>query len=285
MGAVKKIVVANRVALYVDAVYNNAELHSGLTLLIATYLFAFQIYCDFSGYSDIAIGAARVMGYDLMKNFNRPYFAKTINEFWSRWHISLSTWFRDYVYIPLGGNRVPRWRVYANLLIVFLVSGLWHGANWTFVVWGALHGSYVVFEVWSKRAREKVARILHIKRSPIWTILATLVTFHLVCFAWIFFQAGSTPHALVLVRNLTQFGLPTDIYAPWQVSNPRLEMAFALGLILLVAIVQVLQYWKPRAPTFVPRPTWVRWFVYLTLALAIMNLGVATETPFIYFQF
>lgn len=139
-GFFKKVVVADNVAIIVNQVYNNVNEYQGLPLIIATFLFAIQIYCDFSGYSDIAIGSARVMGIHLMKNFNTPYFSKSITEFWKRWHISLSTWFRDYVYIPLGGNRVSKPRHYLNLFLTFLISGLWHGANWTFVIWGALHG-------------------------------------------------------------------------------------------------------------------------------------------------
>jgi len=137
-GFFKKVVIADRLAVYVNEIYASPGDENGLALLLATYFFAFQIYCDFSGYSDIAIGAARVMGYDLMENFRTPYLSKSIREFWSRWHISLSTWFRDYLYIPLGGNRVPQVRWFLNLFIVFVVSGFWHGANWTFLIWGAL---------------------------------------------------------------------------------------------------------------------------------------------------
>jgi alginate O-acetyltransferase complex protein AlgI len=158
-GFFMKIVIADRLAIYVDQVYGDPDLYGGTTLLVATYFFAFQIFCDFAGYSAIAIGAARVLGYDLMENFRRPYFATSIREFWGRWHISLSTWFRDYVYVPLGGNRVDttaRW--YANLLIVFVVSGLWHGAAWTFVVWGALHGTYLVVSLASARVRDDAWR-------------------------------------------------------------------------------------------------------------------------------
>ncbi|MCK5170638.1 MAG: MBOAT family protein [Bacteroidales bacterium] len=144
-GFFKKIVIADRVAVIVNQVYNNPSDAAGLPLLIGTYLFAFQIYCDFSGYSDIAIGAAQVFGINLMQNFRRPYFAKSIREFWQRWHISLSTWFRDYLYQSLGGSRTTRWRWYYNIMIVFLISGLWHGGNWTFVIWGGLHGSYYLF--------------------------------------------------------------------------------------------------------------------------------------------
>src|SRR5690606_34889815 len=146
-GLFKKVVIADRLSIYVDAVYNNPVHHSGITCIVATIFFAFQIYCDFSGYSSIAIGSARVLGIDLMENFRRPYLATSIKDFWGRWHISLSTWFRDYLYIPLGGSRVRVPRHIMNMLIVFMVSGLWHGASWTFVIWGALHGLYQTVEL------------------------------------------------------------------------------------------------------------------------------------------
>jgi alginate O-acetyltransferase complex protein AlgI len=154
-GFFMKLVIADRLAVYVNEVYSNPQAFAPSTLLLATYFFAFQIFCDFAGYSSIAIGAARVLGYELMQNFNRPYFAASIREFWGRWHISLSTWFRDYLYLPLGGNRVERRRWYLNLLVVFIVSGLWHGAAWTFIVWGALHGSYLVVSLVTSGVRER----------------------------------------------------------------------------------------------------------------------------------
>jgi hypothetical protein len=182
---------------------------------------------------------------------------------------------------------VARWRRYVNLMVVFLVSGLWHGANWTFVVWGALHGVYAVCEVWGKRARDKVAQMLHLEHSPVRTILSTLVTLNLTCFAWIFFQARSIPHALLLIRNLARLRATTDILAPWTgaTGDPRLQMALALGLVALVAVVHVFRDRKLQLPALVQRQVWVRWAVYLLLALAVMNLGVVVETPFIYFQF
>ena len=154
------MVIADRLALLVNEVYGNPTEYKGLPLIIATIFFAFQIYCDFSGYSDIAIGAARVLGFRLMTNFDRPYSSQSIAEFWRRWHISLSTWLRDYLYIPLGGNRVPPWRRAFNLFFTFLVSGLWHGAAWTFVVWGALHGIYLVLGLWARDVRQTMIRAL-----------------------------------------------------------------------------------------------------------------------------
>jgi len=156
-GFFKKVVIADRLSEYVNTVYNNADNYGGFHDIIATFFFGTQIYCDFSGYSDIAIGSAMVLGYDLMLNFRRPYLSRSIKEFWSRWHISLSTWFRDYLYIPLGGNRVVKWRWYYNLFITFLISGLWHGANWTFVVWGALHGFYLLAAIVTNNWRNKMS--------------------------------------------------------------------------------------------------------------------------------
>lgn len=155
-GFFKKMVVADRLGLYVDAVYGNPAGATSVSVVLATFFFAFQIYCDFSGYTDIAVGAARTMGVDLMENFRRPYLSRSIREFWSRWHVSLSTWFRDYLYIPLGGNRVVRWRWYTNIFVVFVVSGLWHGAAWTFIIWGAFHGAYLVAGLATARIRDRL---------------------------------------------------------------------------------------------------------------------------------
>ncbi|HET6224970.1 MAG TPA: MBOAT family O-acyltransferase, partial [Bacteroidia bacterium] len=156
-GMFKKVVIADRLAEYVNAIYGNPQHYSTLPIIIATLFFSIQIYCDFSGYSDIAIGAAKVMGYDLMENFNRPYLSTTISEFWTRWHISLSTWFKDYVYIPLGGNRTTKIKWYRNLIIVFLLSGLWHGASWNFIIWGALHSFYLVFGLMTIHYRKRIS--------------------------------------------------------------------------------------------------------------------------------
>ncbi|MGE0267465.1 MAG: MBOAT family protein [Candidatus Omnitrophota bacterium] len=166
-GLFKKIVIADRAAVLVNQIYNNPHDFKGLPLILATYLFAFQIYCDFSGYSDIAIGSARVMGIRLMKNFDLPYFSQSIAEFWRRWHISLSTWFRDYMYIPLGGNRLGKIRWYCNLLIIFLVSGLWHGARWTFIIWGALHGLYLVFSLVLQPYRQRLTKMFSLNKHPL----------------------------------------------------------------------------------------------------------------------
>ena len=208
-GFFKKLVIADRLALYVNAVYDNPAQHTGTTLLLATVFFAIQIYCDFSAYSDIAIGCARVMGFKLMTNFNRPYFSKSIAEFWKRWHISLSTWFRDYLYISLGGNRVaiPRW--YLNLFIVFLVSGLWHGANWTYIIWGGLNGVYLIAALISGSLIKKFNRVTRIdKFRGLHTFFQVTTTFVLACFAWIFFRANTVSEACLIIKKIAAFKGP-----------------------------------------------------------------------------
>jgi D-alanyl-lipoteichoic acid acyltransferase DltB (MBOAT superfamily) len=287
-GMFQKVVIADRLGLYVNAVYNNPSEWEGWPVFLATYFFAFQIYCDFSGYSNMAIGVARVMGFDLMENFRRPYFARSPSEFWRRWHISLSSWFRDYLYIPLGGSRVPVPRWYLNLMIVFLVSGLWHGAAWTFVIWGGLHGFYVVGDVATKDFRSKLAHRLGLDRRPILqAVLSGFITFNLVCLAWIFFKANSVADAFLLLNNLLPLTNFADLNAPWAtvVDNHAQEMALSIGLILLLEIVHLVQEQEWGIPILWQRPFWFRWAAYLGLALAIMNLGITEEVPFIYFQF
>ncbi len=194
-GMFKKLCVADRIAAYVNYVYGSAGSQYGSALLLATVLYSFQIYCDFSGYSDMAIGVARYCGFDVGKNFDHPYLAQSVGDFWRRWHISLSSWLRDYVYIPLGGSRVALPRIYFNLLATFLVSGIWHGAGWTFVVWGALHGLY--------QCAGRAAKPL-LEKAKIPAAVKILVTFCLVTFAWIFFRAESLGQAALVVRKIAE---------------------------------------------------------------------------------
>ena len=201
-GMFKKLVIADRIAVYVDYVYGNIPGSHGLALLLATVLYSFQIYCDFSGYSDMAIGVARYFGFDAGRNFDHPYLSQSVGEFWRRWHISLSSWLRDYVYIPLGGSRVALPRVYLNLMITFLVSGVWHGAGWTFVAWGLIHGAYQCVGRAMKPLQERL-------RIPV--VVRVIITFCLVTFAWIFFRAGSMGEALGVIRGMAH--IPQDIGA------------------------------------------------------------------------
>ena len=291
-GMFKKVVIADRLGLISDEVFNNPANYEGLGTVIGVLAFTFQIFCDFSGYSDIAIGCAQVMGIKLMTNFERPYFARNISEFWKRWHISLSTWFRDYLYIPLGGNRVaiPRW--YANLLIVFLVSGLWHGANWTYIVWGGLHGFYLVFAIVSQPARDKMASAVGLKKSPAFhRVLNILVTFILASFAWIFFRANTVSDAFLMVDNL--FVGWGNIFQPEYIAQ-TLDSLNSTRTSLLVGLCAVLfmeavHYYQERygswRETIKQKPIYVRWAVYYFMIFLIISLGVFDDRQFIYFQF
>ena len=237
-GLFKKMVIADRLADFVQLVYGNVDGYSGTTVLLATYFFAFQIYCDFSGYSDIAIGSARIFGFDLMQNFNLPYLSKSISEFWSRWHISLSTWFRDYVYIPLGGSRVSAGRWSTNIMIVFLVSGLWHGAAWTFVVWGAIHGCcYLIERAWENLTQKLPEPPQTIKR--IGAVAKIFLTFHVVLFSWVFFISDSIAEAWQAT-----FKIATGIFDPVYYGSSTVEALISIGLIGLLIVIQILQYWK-----------------------------------------
>jgi alginate O-acetyltransferase complex protein AlgI len=284
--------IADRLAVYVNNVYGSPEEYAGLPILLATYFFAFQIYCDFSGYTDIAIGSARVLGINLMRNFRQPYMARSIPDFWRRWHISLSSWFRDYFYIPLGGSRVsiPRW--YLNVMLVFLVSGLWHGASWTFVIWGGLHGLYVVMGHMLNWTMRRVGRRRGLDtglKLPGW--LNIFITFHLVTFAWIFFRAETLSGAVTLVRNLLQPGPDLSLqalYAPWVAAamNPALEMSLSIALIFLIWLIQWIDRRRPQLASFLQTtPVGMRWAAYVAGALIIFNFGMTHYSPFIYFQF
>ena len=279
-GLFKKVVVADRLAVYVSMVYGHPTDHSGATLLLATYCFAFQIYCDFSGYSDIAIGCAHVLGYDLMQNFRLPYLATSISDFWSRWHISLSTWFKDYLYLPLGGNRVTPRRWTFNIVTVFLVSGLWHGASWTFVVWGAVHGFYYLIGRSTPGFRSKLKEALGI-RGRVAHVLQILVTFHLVLIAWVFFRARSLGDAVHILGRIAG-----DLGGALDLGSSYVATAVTLLLVLILVAVQILQMRGVLSLYFsrslVPVP--VRWAGYLALIFAILYLGMS-RNAFIYFQF
>jgi D-alanyl-lipoteichoic acid acyltransferase DltB (MBOAT superfamily) len=288
-GLFLKVVIADRLARYVNVIYNNPTDFHGLSLVVATVFFAFQIYCDFAGYSLVAIGSAEVMGFRLMKNFDRPYLSKSISEFWSRWHISLSSWFRDYVYIPLGGNRVAKPRWYYNLFITFLLSGLWHGANWTFVIWGALNGFYLIFSLFTKRARERFTRAIGLASHPrLHTILSVFITFGLTCVAWVFFRAETMTDAIhVLTAAVARPSLHQIV--PDQVRAEFISKYEVLFDFMLIGGLMVFEFVSTRvniARQFRLQPVWVRWPVYYATCMAIWLLGISTAAKaFIYFQF
>lgn len=274
-GFFKKIVIADRLALVVNAAYDHPHDQNGLTFLIATFFFTFQIYCDFSGYSDIAIGAARVMGFKLMDNFNRPYEAKSISDFWSRWHISLSTWFKDYLYIPLGGNRKGEARRQLNLFTVFLVSGLWHGSSWNFVVWGALHGFYSVMGGIQSKLLKKWK--ISIPDNLFTSTANRIITFLLVMFTWVFFRNLKAPihQAFSIIRQMLTFSWHEKIKSPLSTT----EMWFSLGLIAFLL-------WKEHYYLKIPtRNTSTFVLLFVLVAFTTYFFGVFTANQFIYFQF
>jgi D-alanyl-lipoteichoic acid acyltransferase DltB (MBOAT superfamily) len=279
-GLFKKIVIADSCAVYVDQIFGNHYGWSGEMLLLGAVLFAFQIYCDFSGYSDIAIGCARLFGIRLMRNFAYPYFSRDIAEFWRRWHISLSTWFRDYVYIPLGGSRGGRARTVRNIFVIFLVSGLWHGANWTFLAWGALNAAFILPLVLRRRNRRHLdspaeGRVLPGLRET----GQILATFGLTVLAWIFFRAESVSQAASYLRNLFRgFGEPS-------LFSPADGLGRTLGFIALLVTVEWIQRNRQHGLQLngaLARP--VRWLIYYALIAAIFAFGGPSQ-QFIYFQF
>jgi len=273
-GLFKKVVIANYLATHiVDQVFGAPVQHSSLETWIAVYAYAVQIYCDFSGYTDMAIGIALLLGFQFPQNFDSPYTAMSIQDFWRRWHMTLSRWLRDYVYIPLGGNRGSRLLTYRNLMLTMLLGGLWHGAAWTFVIWGGLHGSAMVWERWRRERRGPVERV-----ETRWTTWrARIVTFHFVCFAWIFFRADSFTAAWDLIAGL---------FTRWGEASPLVTS----GVLLAIAVGIGSQY----LPTRIPRLVMARFSrlpvlgqaTVLALALMLTSaMGPEGVAPFIYFQF
>ncbi len=285
-GLFKKVVVADRVSVIVNHVYATSGEQNGLTLLIATYLFAFQIYCDFSGYSDIAIGSSRILGIKLMENFKAPYFSKSMSEFWSRWHISLSTWFRDYVYISLGGNRVKVSRMAINILVVFIISGFWHGANWTFIVWGFVHGVLLLMEYFlAKKSTIKL------DLNPTQKMIRMLLVFNLVTFGWVFFRADSIQHSLFIIKNIADINswhfninlLSEVVGGIPLVTMPKLILSVFFILIMLV--MEYGLYFSNFRKRFFALNGTLRWSIYYGVSLCIIFFGNHGNIEFIYFQF
>ncbi|WP_282039402.1 MBOAT family O-acyltransferase [Saccharicrinis aurantiacus] len=276
IGIFKKVVVADRLAPYVDHVFTSYTDTLWLTIIIGIFFFAIQIYCDFSGYSDIAIGVARLFGFDLMLNFHSPYFANSFTSFWKRWHISLSTWFKDYLYIPLGGNRVSTIRHKTNLFITFLVSGLWHGANWTFIIWGATHGFMLVLE--NSITETNLSK--KIKQNRLYSKLAIIPIFLMVCLTWVFFRAPN----LCVATDILQ-----RVFSPSLILNIPQLCAYLgpLNLALSLLVIGILFILDLKYPPIKIALSNVRYQNILTIALLllIIFLGKNNEVAFIYFQF
>ena len=279
-GLFKKVVIADRLSIYVNEIYGHPEKFHYLNLIIATLFFTIQIYCDFSGYSDVAIGSAKTMGYDLMINFKRPYFSTNIQQFWSKWHISLSTWFRDYLYISLGGNRVSTFRRYLNVSAVFLVSGFWHGANWTFLVWGALHTLYIViYMLYNEYSKIKIPD------NFVANLLSGLFNFSIVALAWVFFRANTFKEGLLVIKNI--FTLEAShAYKPYFVSGSSVFTAssMVIALFAIAVMAGIERKWSSTLYEMQNRPVYD--LVFTTFAvLGIIVLGVFSQNSFIYFQF
>ncbi|HRP54767.1 MBOAT family O-acyltransferase [Agriterribacter sp.] len=283
-GLFKKIVIADTCAEYVNLIFNNSESYSGGTLILGAVLFAFQIYGDFSGYTDIALGTARLLGFELLRNFAYPYFSRDIAEFWRRWHISLSTWFRDYLYIPLGGSRGGVYKKIRNILIIFLVSGFWHGANWTFIVWGLLNAIYIMPSVILKTNRNHLDIVASGKLLPsIKEAVQLVVTFALTTFAWIFFRANDLHHALSYISGIFSH----DLFSIPFLTHP--ELFKSIICIMLIAVFLVVE-WIGRSNKYAiekigqKQPTLVRWTFYYAVVFSIL-LSYGKNQEFIYFQF
>lgn len=291
-GFFQKIVIADRAAIVVNQIFNYSSYYSGIELAIGMVLFAVQVYGDFAGYSSIAIGAAQVMGFDLMENFRRPYFATSVADFWRRWHISLSSWFRDYLYIPLGGSRKGKVRRYINVMIVFLCSGLWHGAAWNYVIWGALNGLYQVIGSLLKPLRVKLMRKTHMRTETFsHRLLQMLLTFVLIDISWVFFRANTVNDAFSILRRL--FVWNPEVLLDGSLLRMGFDTAqwVTLGISLAVLLaVSVLQERGVRLrETLNRQEAWFRWTVVIAGVLAVLVLGIYgpnfDASAFIYFQF
>ncbi|MCQ2544392.1 MAG: MBOAT family protein [Lachnospiraceae bacterium] len=293
-GLFMKMVIADRVALFVDGVFAYTYMIGTVEAVFGAIGFALQIYCDFAGYSAIAIGAAKVMGFDLMENFNTPYFATGIADFWRRWHISLSTWFREYLYIPLGGSRCSKIKKYRNLMITFLVSGLWHGAAWNFIIWGGIHGIYQIVEDLLKPVVAKINEKLHVKTDVFSYKLGQIcITFALTTFAWIFFRAGSISQAILYIKNMFVKFNPWVLFdeSLFTFGLDRREVGILMVAIIALVIVDIIRHkYNKNIGVFLSEQNLVfRWIVLIALIVCVLvygEYGVDFDSnQFIYFDF
>ena len=293
-GMFQKMVIADRVSIFVDAVYNNLHAVGTMETVFAVVGFSIQIYCDFAAYSTIAIGAAKVMGFELMENFDTPYFAASIKEFWRRWHISLSSWFKDYLYIPLGGNRKGKIRKYFNLMVTFLVSGLWHGASWNYVVWGGLHGIYQVFGEILAPVRKKLVKVFKVNDGVFsYKLGQILFTFSLTSLTWVFFRAETIREALYFFKRMF------TVWNPWVFFNEglyeygldRVEVNILFAALFVLLLVELLKYFKKQriSEFLMEQNLWFRWIVVIGMIVACVvygEYGISFDSnQFIYFQF
>lgn len=293
-GYILKMVIADRLAIFVDNVYDGYMYYGSCEIIIATIFFAFQIYCDFASYSTIAVGAAKIMGFDLMENFNTPYLAQSVAEFWRRWHISLSTWFRDYLYFPMGGSRCSKIRAYFNLMVTFIVSGMWHGADWTYIIWGAIHGVYQIIGRATSGIKQKIYAKLHVKTDNFsFSLMKVLVTFGLVDFAWIFFRADTIENALLIIKRMFTKWNPWIFFDEtiYKAGLGRREFGIAVFFLIVLFIYDcikryvnhnVIEWFNEQGYIF-------RGILYIAGIIAILVFGIYgpnfNPPQFVYFQF
>jgi D-alanyl-lipoteichoic acid acyltransferase DltB (MBOAT superfamily) len=286
-GLFTKIVIADRLALCVNHVYNDVYSFSGISLLIATFFFTYQIYLDFSGYSNIAIGVAKLFNVDLMQNFRNPYFSKSITEFWSRWHISLSTWFRDYLYIPLGGNMVSKPRWIFNLFFVFIISGFWHGANYTFIIWGAIHGLMLIIEkiYYGDRLKKLYADGLYVN------LIRTVATYLVVVIAWVFFRANSFSDAIYIIGHIFDINYSDLLAIKYSGGTSKMfgvatyDFILSFVFILILVIISYITKKEGIVVVIKRQSVFLRWFIYILTVFTILWFGKFGLNQFIYFQF
>jgi D-alanyl-lipoteichoic acid acyltransferase DltB (MBOAT superfamily) len=291
-GFFKKVVIADRLTILVDQIYSNPTEYTGFPLIVAALFFAIQVYCDFSGYSDIAIGAAQVMGFRLVDNFNRPFFYSTSTaDFWRRWHMSLMSWFRDYVYIPLGGNRKGKWRGYFNIFFTFALSGLWHGAKWGVILWGALNGLYIIFSVWTRDLRGRLVQWVGLDRFPAFhKVLQSVITFLLFCIGALLFRAESLSDVYYIVTHLgtglgSAAGVQMSLKSLFSLNLGKYELIVALVSVGFMEFVQKIEKQENMRRLLSEKPIWIRWPIYYTLLLFLVFFGEYNDQTFIYFQF
>lgn len=293
-GLFQKMVIADRISIFVDAVYDNLHAVGTMETVFAAVGFSIQIYCDFAAYSTIAIGAAQVMGFELMENFDTPYFATSIKEFWRRWHISLSSWFRDYLYIPMGGNRKGKIRKYFNLLVTFLVSGLWHGASWNYVIWGGLHGLYQVIGEILAPLRKKINQLLKVNEGVFsYKFGQILFTFSLTTLTWVFFRAETIEQAIYFFEKMFTKWNPWVFFNEglYQYGLNRVEVNILFVALVMLFLVELLKYFKNKifSEFIMEQNLWFRWIVVIGLIVGILvygEYGIAFDSnQFIYFQF
>jgi len=290
-GFFKKVVIADKVAIIVERVYNDPTQFTGIPLIAGALFFGIQVYCDFSGYSDIAIGAAQVMGFRLRDNFNRPFHSTSMTEFWRRWHMSLMSWFRDYVYIPLGGNRVGKWSWYYNIFFTFTLSGLWHGAGWGYVLWGSLNGCYLIFSDWTKNLRKKGIQGIRLDRFPKFHHgLQIAFTFLLFCFTLIIFRSKSLSDAFYVITHLgaglgSSEGIKMSMRTLYDLGMDRYQLIFALIPIVIMELVERVEPLRNMRQMFSSKPILFRWAMYYLIILFLIFFGEYNDQAFIYFQF